>query len=106
MKPYVSLNVENSIGTIEFFHPQSNSLPSDILKKISVVPKPYQKPHPPIWVAALQPSTYEIAAAKGIGVLAFGSSAPSSLAPHAIGIMAKQNAISVTQWIRAEDIRL
>ena len=47
-----------------------------------VLPKPYQDPHPPIWVAALQPSTYEIAAAKGIGVLAFGSSAPSSLEPY------------------------
>ena len=47
-----------------------------------ILPKPYQDPHPPIWVAALQPSTYEIAASKGIGVLAFGSSAPSSLEPH------------------------
>ncbi|MCH8826572.1 MAG: LLM class flavin-dependent oxidoreductase [Chloroflexi bacterium] len=46
-----------------------------------VLPKPYQKPHPPIWVAALQPSTYDLAADKGIGVLAFGSSAPSSLEP-------------------------
>lgn len=35
MEPYVSISVENSIGTIEFFHPQSNSLPSDLLKKIS-----------------------------------------------------------------------
>ncbi|MCH8062273.1 MAG: LLM class flavin-dependent oxidoreductase [Chloroflexi bacterium] len=47
-----------------------------------ILPKPYQKPHPPIWVAALQPSTYDIAAEKGIGVLAFGSSAPSSLEPY------------------------
>ena len=47
-----------------------------------ILPKPYQNPHPPIWVAALQPSTYEIAASKGIGVLSFGSSAPSSLEPH------------------------
>ena len=23
-----------------------------------VLPKPYQKPHPPIWVASLQPATY------------------------------------------------
>ena len=47
-----------------------------------ILPKPYQKPHPPIWVAALQPATYDIAAEKGIGVLAFGSSAPSSLEPY------------------------
>ncbi len=47
-----------------------------------VLPKPYQKPHPPIWVAALQPTTYEIAAEKGIGVLALGASAPSALEPY------------------------
>jgi alkanesulfonate monooxygenase SsuD/methylene tetrahydromethanopterin reductase-like flavin-dependent oxidoreductase (luciferase family) len=47
-----------------------------------VLPKPYQKPHPPIWVAAMQPSTYELAADKGIGVMALGVSAPSVLAPH------------------------
>ena len=47
-----------------------------------VLPKPYQKPHPPIWVAGLQPSTYELAAQKGIGVLALGVSAPSVLEPH------------------------
>ncbi|MCH7625333.1 MAG: LLM class flavin-dependent oxidoreductase, partial [Chloroflexi bacterium] len=34
------------------------------------------------WVAALQPTTYDIAAEKGIGVLAFGSSAPSALEPY------------------------
>tara|TARA_B100000686_G_scaffold350046_1_gene444881 strand:+ start:388 stop:1143 length:756 start_codon:yes stop_codon:yes gene_type:complete len=35
MKPYVKLNIENSIATIEFFHPQSNSLPSKILNEIA-----------------------------------------------------------------------
>ena len=47
-----------------------------------VLPKPYQKPHPPILLAALQPSTYDIAAEKGIGVLALGASTPSTLEPH------------------------
>ena len=47
-----------------------------------VLPKPYQKPHPPLWVAALQPATYQIAAEKGIGVMALGVSAPSVLEPH------------------------
>ena len=42
-------------------------------------PKPLQKPHPPIWVAAMQPETYRLAAERGIGVLAFSSSAPSAL---------------------------
>jgi len=47
-----------------------------------VLPKPFQNPHPPIWVAAMQPSTYGLAAEKGIGVMALGVSAPSVLAPH------------------------
>ena len=47
-----------------------------------VLPKPYQKPHPPIWVAALQPATYEIAAQKGIGVMALGVNAPAVLEPE------------------------
>jgi len=47
-----------------------------------VRPKPYQKPHPRIWVAALQPSTYELAAETGIGVMALSVAAPSYLAPH------------------------
>ena len=47
-----------------------------------VLPKPFQKPHPPIWVAALQPATYELAAEKGIGVMALGVNAPSVLEPH------------------------
>jgi alkanesulfonate monooxygenase SsuD/methylene tetrahydromethanopterin reductase-like flavin-dependent oxidoreductase (luciferase family) len=47
-----------------------------------VRPKPHQKPHPPIWVAALQPATYELAAELGIGVMALSVAAPSFLAPH------------------------
>ena len=47
-----------------------------------VLPKPLQQPHPPLWVAALQPATYELAAERGIGVMALGVSAPSVLEPH------------------------
>ena len=47
-----------------------------------VLPKPFQKPHPPIWVAGLQPSTYELAAQKGIGVLSLGVVAPSVTEQH------------------------
>jgi alkanesulfonate monooxygenase SsuD/methylene tetrahydromethanopterin reductase-like flavin-dependent oxidoreductase (luciferase family) len=47
-----------------------------------VRPKPYQKPHPRIWVAALQPSTYKLAAEKGIGVMALSVAAPTTLADH------------------------
>ncbi len=35
MKEYVKLDINNGIGTIEFFHPQSNSLPGEILKKLA-----------------------------------------------------------------------
>ena len=48
----------------------------------TVLPKPYQKPHPPIWMAAVQPASYELAAQKGLGVMALGVAAPSVLEPH------------------------
>ena len=35
MSEYVNLEIENGIGLIEFFHPQSNSLPSHILSQLS-----------------------------------------------------------------------
>ena len=35
MKEYVKLTKENGIGIIEFFHPQSNSLPGNILSLLS-----------------------------------------------------------------------
>jgi alkanesulfonate monooxygenase SsuD/methylene tetrahydromethanopterin reductase-like flavin-dependent oxidoreductase (luciferase family) len=47
-----------------------------------VRPKPYQQPHPRIWVAALQPATYQLAAELGIGVMALSVASPSFLAPH------------------------
>ena len=35
MQGSVTLEIKNYIGTIEFFHPQSNSLPSEILNKLA-----------------------------------------------------------------------
>ena len=35
MKAYVTNNIQNNIATIEFFHPEKNSLPSDLLKKLA-----------------------------------------------------------------------
>jgi alkanesulfonate monooxygenase SsuD/methylene tetrahydromethanopterin reductase-like flavin-dependent oxidoreductase (luciferase family) len=46
-----------------------------------VLPKPYTKPHPPMWVAAGNPSTFEKAARMGLGVLCFTMGSPDSLAP-------------------------
>ena len=37
----------------------------------NVVPKPRQKPHPPVWVACSRRDTIHLAAQKGIGALAF-----------------------------------
>jgi alkanesulfonate monooxygenase SsuD/methylene tetrahydromethanopterin reductase-like flavin-dependent oxidoreductase (luciferase family) len=37
----------------------------------NVVPKPLQKPHPPIWVACSRRETIHLAAEKGIGALSF-----------------------------------
>ncbi len=37
----------------------------------NVLPKPYTDPHPPMWVAAGSPSTFEKAAQMGLGVLCF-----------------------------------
>jgi alkanesulfonate monooxygenase SsuD/methylene tetrahydromethanopterin reductase-like flavin-dependent oxidoreductase (luciferase family) len=38
--------------------------------EVDVVPKPLQKPHPPIWTAAVSPETFPMAAERGMGVLA------------------------------------
>ena len=35
MKEYIKLTTKNGIGTIEFFHPQSNSLPENILAELA-----------------------------------------------------------------------
>ena len=35
MNEYVKLEIKDGIGTIEFFHPQSNSLPVNILQKLA-----------------------------------------------------------------------
>jgi alkanesulfonate monooxygenase SsuD/methylene tetrahydromethanopterin reductase-like flavin-dependent oxidoreductase (luciferase family) len=36
-----------------------------------VVPKPIQKPHPPMWMACVAPDSYELAADRGLGALSF-----------------------------------
>jgi alkanesulfonate monooxygenase SsuD/methylene tetrahydromethanopterin reductase-like flavin-dependent oxidoreductase (luciferase family) len=46
-----------------------------------ILPKPYKKPHPPMWYAAGNPSSYEMAAHKGLGVLGFSVSSLSALEP-------------------------
>jgi len=47
----------------------------------NVLPKPFTRPHPPLWLAAGSPSTFEKAARLGLGVLCFSTAGPDALAP-------------------------
>jgi alkanesulfonate monooxygenase SsuD/methylene tetrahydromethanopterin reductase-like flavin-dependent oxidoreductase (luciferase family) len=47
----------------------------------NVLPKPYKKPHPPMWQAAGNPPTYEKAARSGFGVIGFNFSSAPAMAP-------------------------
>ena len=49
------------------------------IEERNVLPKPLQKPHPPIWVACQQPATFPIAGRKGIGALCFTIGKPGEL---------------------------
>ena len=42
-----------------------------VTRPVSVIPKPLQKPHPPLWVAAVSPETFRLAAECGLGALGF-----------------------------------
>ncbi len=45
-----------------------------------IIPKPIQDPHPPIWMACTQPSSFQLAGDFGVGILAFGIDGPTDLA--------------------------
>jgi alkanesulfonate monooxygenase SsuD/methylene tetrahydromethanopterin reductase-like flavin-dependent oxidoreductase (luciferase family) len=47
----------------------------------NVVPKPLQKPHPPLWVACSRRETIHLAARNGIGALSFSFVEPEDAAP-------------------------
>jgi alkanesulfonate monooxygenase SsuD/methylene tetrahydromethanopterin reductase-like flavin-dependent oxidoreductase (luciferase family) len=47
----------------------------------TVVPKPLQRPHPPMWLATSQLAGAELAADRGLGVLAVVPGAPAQIAP-------------------------
>ena len=47
-----------------------------------VLPKPFQKPHPPIYLACTQTKSFRLAAEKGIGVLSSASYAIDILKDH------------------------
>jgi alkanesulfonate monooxygenase SsuD/methylene tetrahydromethanopterin reductase-like flavin-dependent oxidoreductase (luciferase family) len=81
----------------------------------NVLPKPYTKPHPPMWVAAGNPGTFEKAARMGLGVLCFTSGSPAQLAPlievykktiekaEPVGDYVNDNVMVTTQMLCLED---
>ena len=46
-----------------------------------VLPKPWKKPHPPMWYAAGNPPSYAMAARKGLGVLGFSVGSLDEMGP-------------------------
>jgi alkanesulfonate monooxygenase SsuD/methylene tetrahydromethanopterin reductase-like flavin-dependent oxidoreductase (luciferase family) len=85
------------------------------MPKRTVHPSVYQKPHPPIWVAAGSPSTFEKAGRMGIGVLCFANEAPEKLAPlietykkavadaEPVGAFVNDNIMVTSQMLCLED---
>jgi alkanesulfonate monooxygenase SsuD/methylene tetrahydromethanopterin reductase-like flavin-dependent oxidoreductase (luciferase family) len=47
----------------------------------NVLPKPYSKPHPPMWVACGSPPTFAKAGAMGLGAFCFTTGDPRTLEP-------------------------
>ncbi len=58
--------------------------------EITVLPRPVQEPHPPLWVASTQPSTCQMAGEKGIGLLLPALATPEALAEQ---VRAYKNAV-------------
>jgi len=48
----------------------------------NVLPKPYSKPHPPLWVACSSPPTFVEAGELGLGSLCFTFGTPAEIAEH------------------------
>jgi alkanesulfonate monooxygenase SsuD/methylene tetrahydromethanopterin reductase-like flavin-dependent oxidoreductase (luciferase family) len=81
----------------------------------NILPKPYVKPHPPMWVAAGNPGTFEKAARMGLGVLCFTVGSPQQLAPlvevykntiadaEPVGDYVNDNVAVVSQFLCLED---
>ena len=51
----------------------------------NVVPKPLQKPHPPVWVACTRPASVQMAAQRGLGALSFAYTGPGPLTERVNG---------------------
>jgi len=81
----------------------------------NVLPKPFTDPHPPLWVAAGSPSTFELAARQGLGVLCFAFGKPEGFIPliekykkdienaEPVGGYVNNNVMITTQMLCLED---
>jgi alkanesulfonate monooxygenase SsuD/methylene tetrahydromethanopterin reductase-like flavin-dependent oxidoreductase (luciferase family) len=81
----------------------------------NVLPKPFSNPHPPMWVAAGNPSTFEKAARMGLGVLCFTIGGPETVKPlielykkeidraEPVGDFVNDNVMVTTQLLCLED---
>jgi len=81
----------------------------------NVLPKPYTLPHPPLWVAAGNPGTFEKAGRLGLGILCFGVTSPEALKPliesykiavedaDPVGGYVNNNVMVTTQMLCLED---
>ena len=81
----------------------------------NVLPKPYTKPHPPLWVACGSPSTFEKAGRLGLGALCFSLGSPKDFAPliavykkairnaEPVGAYVNDNVACVTALVCLED---
>jgi alkanesulfonate monooxygenase SsuD/methylene tetrahydromethanopterin reductase-like flavin-dependent oxidoreductase (luciferase family) len=81
----------------------------------NVLPKPYSAPHPPMWVAAGNPSTFQKAARMGVGVLCFTMGTVDSVKPlvelykkeienaEPVGDFVNDNIMVTTQMLCLED---
>lgn len=67
----------------------------------NVVPKPLQKPHPPVWVACTRPASVQMAAEKCIGALSFAYTGPGPLTERVNGYYKEfeENGVPVTPQI-------
>jgi alkanesulfonate monooxygenase SsuD/methylene tetrahydromethanopterin reductase-like flavin-dependent oxidoreductase (luciferase family) len=50
----------------------------------TVIPKPVQKPHPPLWLAGVAPETFSVAGSNGMGALTFAFSIEQIIANQEI----------------------
>ncbi|ORA80581.1 monooxygenase [Mycolicibacter kumamotonensis] len=67
----------------------------------NVVPKPLQRPHPPVWVACTRPASIQMAAEKCIGALSFAYTGPGPLAERVNGYYKEleENGVPVTPQV-------